>query len=114
MQRVEGAEGLLSRLIFQDGSALERRALFFHAPRRLGAPLAEQLGCEISDQGAVAVNALGQTSIPGVYAAGDLAHPAGLPFPPAFVVVAAAQGAIAGGAIDRDLLSADIAAEAKP
>jgi thioredoxin reductase len=108
LQRVEGAAGSLSRLLFRDGSFLERRALFFHAPRRLSAPLAEQLGCEISDQGAVAVNALCQTSVPGVYAGGDLAHPAGLPFPPAFVVVAAAQGAIAGGAIDRDLLAADL------
>jgi len=54
------------------------------------------------------VNVMCQTSVAGVYAAGDLAHSAGLPFPPAFVIVAAAQGAIAGVAIDRDLLNTDL------
>ena len=63
----------------------------------------------MSDEGAIVVNAMCQTSVPGVYAAGDAAQPAGLPFPPASVIVAAAQGAIAGRAIDRELLMEDLA-----
>jgi|SRR5579864_439779 len=96
LKRVEGKIGSL-KLHFSDGRTLDRRALFFHAPRTQSSDLAQQLGCEMSEGGAVAVNAMGQTTVPGVYAAGDLAHPAGLPFPPAFVIVAAAQGAIARG-----------------
>jgi thioredoxin reductase len=107
LKRVEGKNGTV-RLHFIDGTTLDRRALFFHAPRTQSSDLAQQLGCEMSEEKALAVNAMGQTTVPGVYAAGDLAHPAGLPFPPAFVIVAAAQGAIAGGAIDRDLLTADL------
>jgi thioredoxin reductase len=108
LKRIEDVDGSL-RLTFLDGTILDRRALFFHAPRQPSSGLAQQLGCEMSEEGAVAVNAMGQTSVPGVYAAGDLAHPAGLPFPPAFVIVAAGQGAVAGGAIDRDLLTGDLA-----
>jgi thioredoxin reductase len=87
---------------------------FFHAPRRPSSTLAEQLGCDTTDEGAVTINAMCQTSVAGVYAAGDLAHPAGLPFPPAFVIIAAAQGAIGGGAIDRDLLTADLGRISSP
>jgi thioredoxin reductase len=107
LNRIEGKKDSL-RLHFDDGAEIDRRALFFHAPRTPSTNLAQQLGCAMSEEQAVAVNAMCQTSIPGVYAAGDLAHPAGLPFPPAFVVVAAAQGALAGGAIDKDLLTADL------
>jgi thioredoxin reductase len=107
LKRVEGGNGWL-KLHFSDGTTLDRRALFFHAPRTQSSDLAQQLGCEVSEEGAVAVNAMGQTTVPGVYAVGDLAHPAGLPFPPTFVIVAAAQGAIAAGAIDRDLLTSDL------
>jgi thioredoxin reductase len=109
LQQIEGEDASLSRIIFRDGSALARRALFFRAPCRPSSELAQQLGCDMSDEGAIVVNAMCQTSVPGVYAAGDAAQPAGLPFPPASVIVAAAQGAIAGRAIDRELLMEDLA-----
>lgn len=37
--------------------------------------LAMQLGCELSQSGSVLTDAAMQTSVPGVFAAGDLAHP---------------------------------------
>jgi thioredoxin reductase len=75
LKPVEGKNSSL-KLHFSDGRTLDRRALFFHAPRTQSSDLAQQLGCEMSEEGAVAVNAMGQTTVPGVYAAGDLAHPA--------------------------------------
>jgi len=69
--------------------------------------LAAAAGRPRTDQNAVAVNPLGQTGGPGVFADGDLAHSGGPPVPPAFAVIAAAPGTTAGTAIDRDPLTAD-------
>ena len=50
----------------------------------------------------VRVDAKGQTSVPGVYAAGNVTDPA------AIVIVAAAQGAQAAGMINMDLVTAGL------
>lgn len=102
--RVEGRDGHLERIVFADGSALPRHALFLPTLPRQHSDLAERLGCELSDFGFVQVNADGLTTTPGVYAAGDLAlrrHQ---------VVVASADGAIAGIAINHDLTWGDFGA----
>ena len=42
---------------------------------------------------------MGRTSLPGVHAAGDMAHLAALPMPMASVMAAAASGQVAAGAL---------------
>jgi thioredoxin reductase len=70
-----GGDGTsLQWLAFADGSQLARSALFVHAPVHQRSDLPTQLGCRILDDGAVEINDLGQTSVPGVYAAGDMAR----------------------------------------
>ena len=56
---------------FEDGRELERAALFLHAPQHQRTPLAADLGARLTSKGAVWVNSGLQTSIPGLYAAGD-------------------------------------------
>lgn len=56
----------------------------------VGGGPARALGCELTGEGCVAVDDHGETSVPGVYAAGDLTP--GLQL----VQVAAAGGAVAG------------------
>ena len=56
---------------FADGSELERTALFLHAPQHQRSPLAAALGARITRTGAVWVDKNAQTTVPGVYAAGD-------------------------------------------
>jgi thioredoxin reductase len=62
----------------------------------------------MTERGLVKVTTFGRTTVPGVYAAGDMAPPDGLIFPPPLAVAAAGFGAIAGGSIERELLVEDL------
>ncbi|MGD9892978.1 MAG: FAD-dependent oxidoreductase, partial [Dehalococcoidia bacterium] len=63
--------------------------------------LPQQLGCTLNEQGFVAVDAQGRTSVTGVSAAGDMTKMMQQ------VIVAAADGAIAAADINFDLLAGD-------
>ncbi|MBD2767132.1 NAD(P)/FAD-dependent oxidoreductase [Hymenobacter sp. BT664] len=56
---------------FIDGSQLPRTALFLHASQHQRSTLAVQLGARHTSKGAVRVDSAMQTTIPGLYAAGD-------------------------------------------
>ena len=71
------------------------------------APFAAQLGLRLVASGCVEVDAMGLTSEPGVYAAGDLAHHRDLPMPLSSVLAAAAAGQVAAGACVGYLLARD-------
>ncbi|WP_456696328.1 NAD(P)/FAD-dependent oxidoreductase [Aeromicrobium sp. P5_D10] len=68
------------------------------------APFAQQLGLALLPSGAIEVDVMGATSVPGVYAAGDLAHVAALPMPMPSLATATAAGLVAGSSCVRDLL----------
>ncbi|WP_151086210.1 NAD(P)/FAD-dependent oxidoreductase [Hymenobacter baengnokdamensis] len=69
---VGGPRGSLRCVEFADGSFLERTALFMHAPQEQRSPLAAELGARLTSKGAVWVDKNAQTTVPGVYAAGDM------------------------------------------
>jgi thioredoxin reductase len=71
---------------------------------RQSAPFAEQLGLALLPSGCVEVDAMGRTSLPGVHAAGDMAHVASLPMPMASVLTAAASGQVAAAALAAYLI----------
>jgi thioredoxin reductase len=68
---VGGPDGLLRCVEFEDGTYLERTALFLHAPQEQRSKLAAETGAHITNKGAVWVDKNLQTNIPGLYAAGD-------------------------------------------
>ncbi|MDA0563901.1 NAD(P)/FAD-dependent oxidoreductase [Streptomonospora sp. S1-112] len=104
---LEGTGGQLEQVAFEGGAPLAADAVFVvNAPRQRSG-LAARLGCAVFADGCVEVDELHRTSVPGVYAAGDMARRATLPVPAAAVAVAAGSGSVAGAAIDQDLLSAD-------
>lgn len=84
------------------GETLSLGGLFVKTEWAQSAPHSAQLGLETSEMGAVLVDAFGRTSVPGVYAAGDLAQPPGFPMPMASVLVAASGGLIAAAACVQD------------
>lgn len=65
-----GSRGLRS-IEFVDGSRLARAALFVHASQHQRSPLAADIGARLTSKAAVWVDSALQTSIPGLYAAGD-------------------------------------------
>ena len=90
--------GTVKAVVRTDGSEVPCDAVLLHAAQRRRGELPEGLGLELTDAGQVAVDQLGQTSVPGVYAAGDLA------VAPQQVAIAAGSGHVAGIAVVRELL----------
>ncbi|TVT40372.1 NAD(P)/FAD-dependent oxidoreductase [Hymenobacter setariae] len=66
------ARGGLRCVEFTDGSYIERSALFLHPPQEQRSTLAADLGARLTGKGAVWVDKNAQTTVPGLYAAGDM------------------------------------------
>ncbi|MEU1013066.1 NAD(P)/FAD-dependent oxidoreductase [Streptomyces sp. NPDC005890] len=102
-----GENGRLDHIALEGGVTLRRDAVFIKTVLHQRAPFAQLLGCAMFPDACVEVNEFHQTSVPGVYAAGDMARRATVPAPMAAVIAAAASGTVAGAIIDQDLLSAE-------
>src|ERR687885_2062267 len=107
------ADGRLRRVRLDSGETLERDALFFYVGWRLRNDVARTLGCELRDDGSIAVDSEQATTVDRVYAAGNCADPRAL------VPAAAGSGVAAAVAInvrlsledaDRALASSRVAA----
>jgi thioredoxin reductase len=106
---VVGDEGGGLRAVeFADGSSMECAAAFLHPPTRQASDLPAQLGCEMLEDGSVAVQDFGPTSVAGVFAVGDMARRREVPVAAAAVVLAAAEGAAAAAAMHSALLMRDL------
>lgn len=103
---LSGIEGL-ERVVFESGEPLPRHALFAMSQFGQRCELPARLGCRLLPDGCVEVSDFQQTSVAGVYAAGDMAHRASMPAPTPFAVVSTAAGTIAAIAVDKDLVAAD-------
>lgn len=88
--RFEGGPGGLEGVVLEDGSFVQRDALFLSPRQEQRSDLALRLGCAMTEDGVhVRVDDAGQTSVPGVYAAGDMTGPV----QQQQVILAAASGA---------------------
>jgi thioredoxin reductase len=96
-----GEEDGLQRIVFKDGDALDRKALFYTYGEREPSPLVEKLGCELSDKGVIETRSYERTNVPGLYAAGDASRRV------QFAIIAAAEGAAAAFAINTELYKED-------
>ncbi|WP_139925251.1 NAD(P)/FAD-dependent oxidoreductase [Hymenobacter sp. DG01] len=71
--RLEGTtEGELRYIVFASGEKLARTAVFIHAHQHQRSTLAEQMGCRLTSKGAIWVDKKQQTTVRGLYAAGDI------------------------------------------
>lgn len=90
--RFEGKQGQLENIVFETGEKLARRGMLIRLRQKLRSDLAEKLGCELSDSGFIKVADSGETTVKGVYAAGDATSRM------QSIAVAVAQGSVAVGA----------------
>jgi thioredoxin reductase len=91
-----GGDGRLAAVVFADGSELPRAGLLVHAPLVPRSSLLDDLGLERTPAGPVAIEGWGRTSVPRVWAAGDVAEPA----PQVSAAIAAGSRAAAGIVFD--------------
>ncbi|SRR5579872_207647 len=97
IEKLLGGAGRLHEVVLSSGRRMRCRALFLTTPERQACDLSRQLGCKRRDSGALEVDELGRTSVPGCYGAGDAIttlHQVG---------EAAASGVRSAVAIVRDL-----------
>lgn len=85
-------------LMLESGTQLETDKIFFTIGQYPADDLGVQLGCERDDEGRIVIDGHGHTSVPSVYAAGDIT--AG----PQLAIRAASEGASAALAMHKSLV----------
>ncbi len=86
----------------RDGSVVARDALFVPPRFVPNDALLAGLGCDTAADGSIAVDRTGATSVPGVWAAGNVVDPR------AQVITAAGAGSAAAVAVNADLVDDDV------
>ena len=103
--RLEGRDGCVQRAILNDGPPVDVDALFFHVACGPGSTLAADVGCEVeeehAEEGILKVDSNFETTVPGIYAAGDITPGTRL------VIRAASEGVRAAIGIHRSLMPED-------
>lgn len=85
----------------EDGTVVRRTAVFVRPRFTPNADLLVRLGCAVDDQGWVETDAVGRTTVAGVWVAGNAANPR------AQVITAAGEGSSAAIALNADLVEED-------
>jgi thioredoxin reductase len=99
---VAGKSGKLTTIKFETGPELARTGLFFSTGCHQASDLSQRLGCKRNEKGGVITDPLTEeTSVPGVYVAGDVSRDVLL------VAVAIGEGAKAAVAINKAFLRRD-------
>ncbi|RUT70550.1 NAD(P)/FAD-dependent oxidoreductase [Flavobacterium cupreum] len=95
---IDHENGNVRQIIFQNQSKIAVKAIYFKAPFQQHCPLPESLGCELTEQGLLKVDAFQKTTAPGVYASGDCHIQA------RSVAMAVSSGSLAGAMINKELI----------
>jgi thioredoxin reductase len=99
--RLEGGANGLEQVVFASGAVMPVQALFLNSGQRQRCDLAASLGCAFTKNGAVRTGKLEGTNVQGLFVAGDASKDVQL------AIVAAAEGAKAGIAINKSLEQED-------
>jgi thioredoxin reductase len=98
IKKLVGTEGKLKKIIFENKEFLKCNAMFFSTGFTQHSPLAEKFNCVFIKKGVVVVNKDQETSVKGLFVAGDAAKDMQM------VIVAASEGVKAGVCINKALL----------
>ncbi|RKH02144.1 NAD(P)/FAD-dependent oxidoreductase [Corallococcus sp. CA053C] len=100
IRALHGKDGHLEAVELEDGARVPRRVLFSAPPQRQP-ELVTKLGLALDEQGFVKVNAMGETSVSGISAAGDMTTRL------QGALMSASAGAVAGAMMNHGLLMED-------
>jgi thioredoxin reductase len=104
---LEGSGGKMDRIVLRNGKELCRQTLFFDTSSTEQSSLSHMLGCDFDRRGGVKCDRTAATSIPGVFAAGNITRDVQL------AIVAAAEGTKAAFGINRSLTREDFSRKAE-
>lgn len=107
VKQLEGVRGQLRAVVFASGDPISRDALFFDTPSQSQSQLAQKVGCQFSRDGGILCGEYEATSVPDVFAAGNIIRDVQLS------IVAAAEGARAAFGINRALTREDFERRAR-
>ncbi|WP_257352052.1 NAD(P)/FAD-dependent oxidoreductase [Pseudalkalibacillus decolorationis] len=99
---LRGSDGKLEKVVFEDGTEMERTGGFVTTELGQFNDLASALGCKMSKNGGIIADDLGRTNVQDVYAAGDTSLSG-----PSQLIISAAQGVRAAMGVNFDLTMAE-------
>jgi thioredoxin reductase len=97
--RIESDNGMVQQISLEDGTIVPCTGIFFAPKLAAGSDIPHTLGCQMTEAGAIVVDAFGKTNLPGVYSAGDAASEMYQ------AIAAASLGALAAVGINSELLA---------
>lgn len=71
IKSLEHTNGYLQNIVFKNGTKTAIQAIYSRAPFEQHCPVPQSLGCEITEDGYIKIDAMHKTSIEGIYACGD-------------------------------------------
>ncbi len=101
IQEVIHDRGVLNHLIMQDDSIEKMDVLYARLATEQRASFVRTIGCATIESGHLEVDMFGKTTVEGIYAVGDCAHPM------RSVATAVYTGNIAGAMINKELIEED-------
>jgi thioredoxin reductase len=99
IEKVEHIGGYIKYIVFKDGTKTPLKAAYVRSPFRQVCQLPEVLGCELTEDGYILIDAFQETSVKGVFACGDNTTKNRT------VANAVAMGTTAGMTVSRQLIS---------
>ncbi|MDX8568646.1 NAD(P)/FAD-dependent oxidoreductase [Elizabethkingia sp. HX XZB] len=96
---IEHQNGHVDNIVFEDGTKMNFKAVYAAIPFIQNCDIAEQLGCELTEQGYIQVDSMQKTNVPGVFACGDSTSMM------RSVALAVGSGNLAGAMLNMELVS---------
>lgn len=91
----------MEHIVFETGEKIVRRGMLIRLKQKLRSNLSEKLGYELNEFDLIKVADFNETSIKGVYAAGDITSPM------QSIAIAVAQGSVAAAGVNHQLIKED-------
>lgn len=97
--KVAHVNGMIQQIVFKDGTSTPIQAIYARNPFEQHCDIPFQLGCRLTEDGYISVEAFQQTTVSGIYACGDNTTRMRA------VASAIAMGTMAGVAVSREIIS---------